>query len=267
MRPHHRRMVTARRTRSSRVLIWALAIGLATLISVIFWQLPVTSEPASVLAHGPAVLDVLALGDSVPAGSACGCEPFPALYVRDLTPDGQATDLAQPGFTSGDVLSQIYDPTIQPAIRSASIIVIMIGANDLATVFSVGGDTATYQQAAATAETNVAATLRHIRTLQAAPVFVLGYWNVVEDGDAARGDYSDADTVQAATITGYTNDALHMAAIAGSATFVPTMPAFKGSDGTSNPTGLLAEDGDHPNARGHAAIAAALYAAQPTATR
>jgi len=215
-----------------------------------------------------AIPDVLALGDSVPAGAACDCAPFPVLYARKLAADGQATDLARSGFTSDDVLTQVDDPTNKAAIRSASIIVIMVGANDVAAVFDAGGDTAAYRRAAATVEAKVTAILHRIRTVRAAfvPILVLGYWNIVEDGDVARGDYSAAETAQAATITGYTNDALRAAATAGFATYVPTLAAFKGTNGTGNPTGLLADDGDHPNARGHAAIAAALYAAQPTAT-
>jgi lysophospholipase L1-like esterase len=46
-------------------------------------------------------------------------------------------------------------------------------------------------------------------------------------------------------------------------TYVSTYKPFKGANGTNNPTRLLASDGDHPNARGHALIAAVLYGAAP----
>lgn len=246
-----------------------LAVSLAVLIGCTSWMPPATSPPAATGPGRPAIPDVLAFGDSVPAGAACFCRPFPALYADELATNGRSTNLARSGFTSADVLSQVGDPAAQTAIRAASVIVIMIGANDLATIFAAGGSTAAYQQAAATVRANVTALLGRIRAIQAppVPVLVLGYWNVVEDGDVASSAYSAADTAQAATITGYANDALRAAATAGLATYVPTLPAFKGDDGTANPTGLLTSDGDHPNARGHAAIAAALYAAQPTATR
>ena len=86
---------------------------------------------------------------------------------------------------------------------------------------------------------------------------------MVEDGDAARAHYSGADSAQAAAITGYTNNALRAAATAGRATYVSTLAAFKGPDGTADPTPLLAGDGDHPDALGHAAIADALWSASP----
>ncbi|MET0494396.1 MAG: SGNH/GDSL hydrolase family protein [Actinoplanes sp.] len=265
-------MTGHRPLRHRRTAHWALArtaiLCCAALIGCTSWGLLVLSGPEAGTADRTSITDVLALGDSVPAGTACGCEPFPDLYARKLAPDAQATDLARPGLTSGDLLSQIDDPAIQATIRSASVIVIMVGANDLATVFAAGGDTAAYHRAATAVDANVTAALRRARAVRAAfiPILVLGYWNVVEDGDVARADYSAADTTQAAIITAYTNNALHAAATAGFATYVPTLPAFKGSNGTANPTGLLSGDGDHPNARGHAAIAAALYAAQPTAT-
>ena len=164
-------------------------------------------QPVAVAAPPVPGPDVLALGDSVPAGSACDCVPFPTLYAHLLAADGQATDLAQGGFTSGDVRAQLGDPAVRAAIRSATVTVIMVGANDLAAVFAAGGggSAQTDQQAAAGVEANVASVVGQIRTVQAAtrPVLVLGYWNVLEDGDVARADYSAADSAQAAALTGY----------------------------------------------------------------
>jgi lysophospholipase L1-like esterase len=242
------------------------ALGLLALIGCAWWG---PTAPTSLAHRRPGDTDVLALGDSVPAGAACDCRPFPELYARDLAANGRSTNLARSGFTSGDVLEQVEDPATESAVRAASVIVIMVGANDLAPVFAAGGSSAACRRAAAVVQLNVTAVLRRIRAVQPAlvPVLVLGYWNVVEDGDVASTDYSAADTAQAAAITGYTNDALRSAAVTGSATYVSTLAAFKGDDGRANPTGLLAGDGDHPDAQGQLAIAAALYAAQPTVTR
>jgi lysophospholipase L1-like esterase len=210
---------------------------------------------------------VVALGDSVPAGSVCGCVPFPTLYAQRLSPAGRTVMLAQGGFTSADVLSQVDDAANAATLRTASIVLIMAGANDVAAVFEAGGaGTADYLKAAAQVRANLTATLTRIRQLAGAtvPIVVLGYWNVVEDGDVGRADYGAAGAAEAITITGYTNDAISAATTAGNARYLPTTALFKGADGTADPTGLLAADGDHPNAAGHAAIAAAVYAAEPT---
>ncbi|WP_083972551.1 SGNH/GDSL hydrolase family protein [Actinoplanes awajinensis] len=241
-----------------------VALGLAALLGCTSWGPAVTSARDRAVLARPGAVNVLALGDSVPAGTACGCVPFPGLYARRLAGNAHTINLARPGIVSADVLAQAGDPADRPAFRSASVIVIMIGANDLAAVFDADGDTAAYRRAAGTVEANVAAALERIRAVRrpSVPVLVVGYWNVLEDGDAAQQDYSADDTARAAVITGYTNDALRAAAAAGAATFVPTLTAFKGADGTADPTRLLADDGDHPNAEGHATIAAALYAAR-----
>jgi lysophospholipase L1-like esterase len=44
---------------------------------------------------------------------------------------------------------------------------------------------------------------------------------------------------------------------------VPTYTVFKGANGRTDPTSLLAPDGDHPNALGHRLIAQALLGALP----
>jgi acyl-CoA thioesterase-1 len=89
-------------------------------------------------------------------------------------------------------------------------------------------------------------------------VVVLGYWNVVEDGAAARTDYDEAETAEADAATTVINEHLAAAARASWATYVSTRKVLKGADGSADPTGLLTADGDHPNAQGHAAIASAL---------
>jgi acyl-CoA thioesterase-1 len=63
--------------------------------------------------------------------------------------------------------------------------------------------------------------------------------------------------------TTYANNAILGAARATGATYVPTYPVFKGANGRTDPTSLLAPDGDHPNALGHRLIAQALLGALP----
>jgi acyl-CoA thioesterase I len=207
--------------------------------------------------------DVVTFGDSVPAGSACGCEPFPDLYARLLSPAGRSVDLAQGGYTSADVLRQLADPGTRDAVRGATVVLIMVGANDLAGVVQDGDGDDSYRAAAAGVRDNVVAAVGAVRAAHAAPVpvVVLGYWNVVQDGAVGLAEFGAGGERRAASATRYANDALRAAAARTSAAYLPTYAVFKGDDGARDPTDLLAPDGDHPNARGHAAIAAALYAA------
>jgi len=95
-------------------------------------------------------------------------------------------------------------------------------------------------------------------------ILVLGYWNVVKDGAVGLAEYGADGLASAETATRYCNKALRQAAASTGAQFVTTSAAFKGEHRDQDPTGLLASDGDHPNAQGHQAIADAIYAAVPT---
>jgi acyl-CoA thioesterase I len=187
---------------------------------------------------------VVALGDSVPAGTACGCDPFPVLYARAQR--AAAVNLAVPGATSADVLAGL--PAARDTLARADEVLVMAGANDVAPVFR--GD---YAAATAGVRTAVAATIAGIEGVHRVPVVVLGYWSIVPDGHAGT-----ADPRAAARATAAVNDALRAAARDTGARYVDTEAAFHGPDGDSDPTPLLAPDGDHPDARGHAVIAALL---------
>lgn len=205
------------------------------------------AQPASPAARPT----VVTLGDSVPAGSACGCDPFPSRYAQSQ----HATDvnLAEPGYTSADVLAQV--PADRDVLASAAEVLIMVGANDLAAAFETNDP---YPPAAATVRADVAAAVTAVDRIRPIPVIVLGYWNVVLDGRVAAQRYDPDEVRESAEATRYANDALRAAAQQTGATFVPTAAAFHGDDGGRDPTGLLAPDGDHPNAAGHAAIAALI---------
>ena len=208
---------------------------------------------------------VVALGDSVPAGTACDCDPFPDLYAQMLSPKATTDNLAQPGFTSNDVLDQINDDGTKADLRKATTVLIMAGANDLAAAFDNDGDDAAYQQTAAQVASNVQTIVSAIRTLHGSPVqiVVLGYWNVVKDGAVGLAQYGADGLAAAEQATKYCNQALRQAANESGAWYVTTVPVFKGENRDQDPTNLLASDGDHPNAQGHQAIAQAVYAALP----
>jgi lysophospholipase L1-like esterase len=206
------------------------------------------AQPAS---PQPATRTVVTLGDSVPAGAACGCEPFPSRYAQSQ--HAADVNLAEGGLTSAEVLAQVPDE--RDVLATAAETVIMVGANDLADAFESGGP---FPPAAATVRTDVAATITEIDRIHPMPVIVLGYWNVVLDGQVAEQQYNSDEVRESAEATRYANDALRAAAQQTGATFVATEEAFHGDAGGQDPTGLLAPDGDHPNAAGQAAIAALI---------
>ena len=212
-------------------------------------------------ACAPAPVDtVVALGDSVPAGTGCGCVPFPDLYARMLSPTTATVNLARPGLTSGQALESLHDEPARRAVGRASVVLVMAGANDVAGAVSDASSAAPIDEV----RDNVSAVVREVhRVRPAAAVLVFGYWNVAADGEVARGTYDPDQITRAESLTGACDTALREAAEANGATYVDTRPLFKGDDGARDPTALLAPDGDHPNAAGQRAIALAAYAARP----
>jgi acyl-CoA thioesterase-1 len=211
-------------------------------------QSPPAQSPVAESTDAPVVVT---LGDSVPAGTACECDPFPTLYAREV--HAVSDNLAVPGYTSTDVLAQVSG--VRAELAKADEVVLMVGANDLAAAFDNG---TSYSDAADTMQQNVVASIKAIDTVRPTTVLVLGYWNVVEDGQVAVAAYGPAGVQKSISATAYANDALQAAAQQTDAQYISTDAAFHGADGTRDPTDLLAGDGDHPDAAGHAAIAALL---------
>ena len=208
---------------------------------------------------------VVTLGDSVPAGTACDCDPFPDVYAGLLTPPARSINESRAGFTSADVRDQLSDSGVRAAIGSATVVLIMAGANDLADAFGDEQDDVAYRNAAAEVEQNVVATVAAIHQTDpgTVTVLVIGYWNVVKDGEVGLATYGTDGERSAVTATQYANQALRQAAADSGARYLPTVTVFKGDQRNQDPTALLAADGDHPNAQGHLAIAQALLAALP----
>jgi acyl-CoA thioesterase-1 len=210
------------------------------------------AAPAPAGAHARSAKPVVVtLGDSVPAGTACDCDPFPTTYARSV--NAVSDNLAVPGYTSTDLLTQI--PGVRSRLADADEVVLMIGANDLAAAFD---SDSSLSDAATTMQQNVTASIKAIDAIRTTTVLVLGYWNVVQDGQVAAGSYGPDGVKRSVTATQYANQGLREAAAETHAKYISTDPAFHGADGSQDPTDLLAADGDHPNAAGHAAIAALL---------
>lgn len=224
----------------------------------------------------PDGLRVVALGDSVPSGAACGCEPFPVVYGRRLAAHTgkrvSVTDAGVNGLDSSGLLGQVRDGGSHAAraVAAADVVLVTIGANDFGDRHDevtegrcarvAGGDCVSDELQRMSANVRkVLARVRALRAGQLTTVLVTGYWNVFEDGDVARGSFPDAGVAASVSLTRRTNTALSSAAAAGGATYVDLFAPFR-SSGTDI-TGLLASDGDHPSERGHDLIAGVLLAA------
>jgi acyl-CoA thioesterase-1 len=250
--------------------------GAAVLSFLVALALPLGRSPlrpAADVVSTARPVNLVVFGDSVPSGGACDCVPFGELYgamVHSHTGGRvQTTNLARGGFTSPDVQQQIETPSAKAAIRTATTVVVMVGANDMGPAFRTvlaGASAAdTFGPAAQEVRADVNAAVRRIRYLRhgTVQVAVLGYWNVFRDGRVGLATYGPAGLEIAVSATGFTNRALQQAAADTGSRYVAVSTAFKGPDGTGDPTPLLAPDGDHPNATGHRLIARRLYQALP----
>jgi hypothetical protein len=101
-----------------------------------------TDAPTLAATESPAPWNYVAFGDSWPYGAHCfaSCRPFPVLYKEGLESiDGHPisfTNLTTPGGTSESLLQSIRtDEKIRDAVKTADIIVIATGGNDLEPAF------------------------------------------------------------------------------------------------------------------------------------
>lgn len=225
---------------------------------------------------GPApsdgVLHVVALGDSVPAGSGCGCTPFPVRYGRALAARSarpvQVHNDGVPGLTSATIAAMLQDGgTAARDVASAGLVIITIGANDFdssrADPSCPGGAAGCFDATLVGLAQHLDAILARVAELRRyAPTTVLltGYWDIWKDGQVAA--KAGPDYVKTGeTLTRRVNQQLQQAARRDQATYVDLVTPFRGTSDSDDDTELLADDGDHPNAAGHQAIADALLAA------
>ncbi|MGZ4611827.1 MAG: GDSL-type esterase/lipase family protein [Kineosporiaceae bacterium] len=221
---------------------------------------------------------VVGLGDSVPAGSGCDCSDYVTLLGHSLSrAQGSpvlTSNLASPGETSADLVAQLGAADTRSALADADVVVVTIGANDLEGVDPTtcqadagenGDDTvaACYRAQLDTLARNLDRALTLVGQLAPTPgtrVLVTGYWNVFLDGTVGK-SHGAAYVQLADSATRAVNARIADAAKAHGDTFVDLFTPFRGSDGTRDCTDLLAPDGDHPDADGHALIAGTLAAA------
>jgi lysophospholipase L1-like esterase len=225
-------------------------------------------------ARPPAELTVVALGDSVTSGVACRCTAFPRLYgqlVAERTGRTVAIDnQGVSGMNSDGLLDQLRHKhsRISEAVQAANIVLITIGANDFAgheDAVTRASCTPVVSGSCVAKElsrlpTNLHQILARIRSLRpGVAVLMTGYWNVFQDGQVARRLYTPAGIEASFALTRAVNAAVRDIARTDGATYVDIFTPFEkpGLDVTT----LLAPDGDHPNAAGHALIAQTLATA------
>jgi lysophospholipase L1-like esterase len=218
-------------------------------------------------------LQVVGLGDSVMAGTHCDCAGLAEEYAAGL---GKRTgervsvkNLGTDGAVTGDLLEDLRgDASTRAAIADADVVLVTIGANDLLPQLdqwrSGGCDQACFAGPAAQMGRNLAgvlAVLNSIRNPRHGAVLVTDYWNVFTDGDVARNSGGQAQVDWSTDVTAAANQQICTAARSAGDTCVDLVGVFK--PGGADPTPLLADDGDHPNAAGVRAIVQALLAATP----
>ncbi len=231
-----------------------------------------TPTPGSSSAGPTGSIHLLGFGDSVMAGAGCDCDDFlqqtGALLKQGTARSVITVNNSANGETAAGLLTDLRtDDSLTAEIRTADVIVLTIGANDLGPALDdwVGDacDRSCYHPEVEAMGDRLSAILTLVdRSKRAgASVFVLTYWNVFEDGDVGAGDYDEGYLTWSDQVTRDANATLCQAAELAAATCVDTYAPFKGADGGTDPTHLLAEDGDHPNEAGTTLIATVVAAA------
>ena len=233
-----------------------------------------STSPSATGSPSPSPRLVVGLGDSVVAASHCDCAGFVSAYANLLTASGTAAtgvQLGVPGATTDDVLGQLDDDErTEGLVARADVVLLMSGANevvpDLRQAQSGECDAHCYDATLQTTRKQLVSAVQRIRALRGGKpvqVALLDYWNVSVDGQVARQQYGAEELAEADAATKATNAAICAAAAQAGATCVDTFVPFRGTDGSADPTSLLAADGDHPDEAGHQVIAEALLAALP----
>ncbi|GAB3667778.1 hypothetical protein GCM10027596_37300 [Nocardioides korecus] len=257
------------------LLVLALTLSACGVSSSTAAATPSTSAAgtASSTPGSPTSWHVVGLGDSVMAGTNCDCDGIVKEYAAGLarTTPGRVTtsDLSDGGLVTGDVEKDLTDDSSQQqALRTADVVLVTIGANDLYPALdkwrSATCDETCYGALASRMGRSLSTVLDEIKALvpASAQVLVTNYWNVFTDGAMTRKSVGQAQIDFSEDVTDAANREICAAAVGHGDTCVDLLHPFKGT--AAHPvdvTPLLAADGDHPDAAGVAVIVKALLAA------
>ncbi|MGI3780422.1 MAG: SGNH/GDSL hydrolase family protein [Janthinobacterium lividum] len=230
-----------------------------------------TSPPPTPTSPPPRPVRVVGLGDSVTSGEHCACDDYVTgfghlLQARDgvrvhVTNDGES------GSTSDGLARDLRtEDDLRADVGRADVVVVTTGANDLAPALAAwrsgGCPRSCSDPEIATMRVDLGRVLDTVDRLDGARgrVLVTTYWNVFTDGDVARKAERPGYLAWSDSVTRRANVAITQVAAAHGATLVDLYAPFKG-DGGDDPTGLLARDGDHPDAAGTALISRTVLTA------
>lgn len=250
----------------------ALALTLAAIVATLAVGLPssdapptptglsarAVSRPHTTRLPGPVVV----LGDSVPAGTGCGCDAFGPLLARRIGAARGVRQHAQDGQTAAELADDLSrGGSLASDLRAASVVTVTVGANDFDSSLADDADcrdSSCFGPDLTRLRATLHTLLGRLRALTPprARVLVTGYWNVFLDGAVAR-EHGPGYVATSDSLTRLVNSEIATAAGAAGATYVDLYRPFKG-DGDVDDTPLLAPDGDHPSAAGHALIARLL---------
>jgi lysophospholipase L1-like esterase len=221
-------------------------------------------------------LTVVALGDSVPSAGTCDCTGYverlgTSLHGETGRPVVVHND-ATGGWTTADVEADLSSPSTSAHLSHADLVIIEVGANDFDLDLvddpsCLPADNSSCWKSTMsdlrTGLSNIVSEIREADTNPQVQIAVVGYWNVTVDGAVgqARGNafVTGSDALTRAVNTTIAGVASRLRAI-----YVDAYTPLKGN-GSLDPTSALLDDGDHPNAKGHAIIAQAVLDAVTSA--
>src|SRR6478735_3534611 len=235
---------------------------------------PTAASPA-----GPAVNDpltVVALGDSVPSAGSCDCTGYVERLSaslrratgRPVTVHNDATG----GWTTADVEKDLTSPSTSRHLSNADLVIVEVGANDFDLdrvddpACLPASTSSCWRSTMSDLRAGLAQIVSDIRTADRNPevhIAVVGYWNVTVDGAVGQ-SRGDAFVTGSDDLTRAVNSTIARVASTLNAVYVDAYSPLKG-DGSLDPTSALLNDGDHPNAKGHAIIAKAVLDALTSA--
>ena len=214
-------------------------------------------------------LRVVGLGDSVPAADTCGCDGFleqlvPALHATTRRRVTLAND-ATSGWTTRDVLADLAEGrSHRDLVAGADLVVVEIGANDFDlsrlgdASCAPAGTSPCFRATLASLRSGLTSIVDRVRSVSpGARVALLGYWNVGVDGSVAR-ELGSTYVASSDALTRAVNQVVTEVTRTTGATYVDAYTPLKGAGGDRDPTEDLLDDGDHPNASGHARLADAV---------